>query len=190
MSEMPCTAWRRMSSAMRNDSKNPAFCATASSFSLGITMVVSMLSISSASPRSACDRRRRLQKQTVGHHRHVKAPISLASEAIIAPRRYQCRRPTCRDKHHVSPSRASIILSASSKAARRPISGLRPRPSHWSAWCQVVSSRRTRHLESLQVRVATTNSTPSTPAQSSGDSVAAAAAHSDHFDLGVVRGSS
>src|SRR5215467_9289543 len=33
MSEMPCTACRRMSSAMRNDSKKPALLATASSFS-------------------------------------------------------------------------------------------------------------------------------------------------------------
>jgi cell division protein FtsZ len=53
MSEMPCTAWRRMSSATRNDSKKPASLATASSFSLGMTMVVSTESISSWRPRSA-----------------------------------------------------------------------------------------------------------------------------------------
>src|SRR5277367_3764216 len=58
MSEMPCTPWRRMSSATRKDSKNPASCATANSFSLGMTIVVSTDSISSATPRSACCIRR------------------------------------------------------------------------------------------------------------------------------------
>ena len=48
MSEIPCTPWRRMSSATRKDSKKPASWATASSFSLGMTMVVSTDSINSA----------------------------------------------------------------------------------------------------------------------------------------------
>ncbi len=39
---------------MRKDSKKPASFATASSFSLGITIIVSTLSSSSCMPRSAC----------------------------------------------------------------------------------------------------------------------------------------
>ena len=130
MSEMPCTAWRRMSSATRKDSKNPASWATASSFSLGMTMVVSTESISSCRPRSACFMRR-LPSNANGlvTTATVSAPISLAREAIIGAAPVPVPPPSpVVTKTMSAPSRASMILSASSSAALRPTSGLAPAP--------------------------------------------------------------
>src|SRR5882724_7076756 len=168
MSEIPCTAWRRMSSAMRNDSKKPAFCATASSFSLGITIVVSMLSISSAKPRSACAMRRRPSNANgLVTTATVRAPISLASEAMIgaAPVPVPPPRPVVTNTMS-APSRASIILSASSRAPRRPISGLAPAPRPLVSLVPNWIFTGARDICSACKSVlATTNSTPSTPAQ-------------------------
>ena len=130
MSEIPCTPWRRISSATRNDSKKPASCATASSFSLGMTIVVSTESISSATPRSACCMRR-LPSNANGlvTTATVSAPISLASDAMIgaAPVPVPPPRPVV-TKTMSAPSSASMILSESSSAAFRPTSGFAPAP--------------------------------------------------------------
>ncbi len=167
MSEMPCTPWRRMSSATRNDSKKPAFCATASSFSLGIAIIVSTDSSSSCKPRSACVARR-LPSKANGFvtTATVRAPISLASEAMIgaAPVPVPPPRPAV-TKTMSAPSSASMILSASSSAALRPISGLAPAPrpfvSLTPSWiltgaCDICSACKSVF--------AVTNCTPSTPA--------------------------
>ena len=130
MSEMPCTPCRRMSSATRKDSKKPASCATASSFSLGMTMVVSTESISSEMPRSACCIRRLPSKANgLVTTATVRAPISLASEAMIgaAPVPVPPPRPAV-TKTMSEPSSASMILSESSSAALRPTSGFAPAP--------------------------------------------------------------
>src|SRR5215467_5162234 len=168
MSEIPCTAWRKMSSAMRNDSKKPALCATASNFSLGMAIIVSTLSTSSASPRSACPRRRRPSKANgLVTTATVSAPISLASEAMIgaAPVPVPPPRPAVTNTMS-APSRASMILSASSSAPRRPISGLAPAPrplvSLVPSWIFTGARDICNACKSV---LAATNSTPSTPAQ-------------------------
>src|SRR5207237_209608 len=83
MSEMPCTAWRRMSSAMRKASKKLVPRSTVSiNRSLGITMTVSTAPINSWSACSACIIRR-LPSKMKGFvtTATLSAPSSLASEA-------------------------------------------------------------------------------------------------------------
>ena len=130
MSEMPCTPWRSTSSATRKLSKKPASLATTSSFSLGITSMVSTASSSSGMPRSACCMRR-LPSKPKGRvtTATVSAPISLASDAITgaAPVPVPPPRPVV-TKTMSAPSSASIIFSESSSAARRPTSGFAPAP--------------------------------------------------------------
>ena len=115
---------------MRKDSKKPASLATASSFSLGMTIMVSTESSSSCMPRSACIMRR-LPSKAKGRvtTATVSAPISLASEAMTgaAPVPVPPPRPAV-TKTMSAPSRASMIFSESSSAARRPTSGLAPAP--------------------------------------------------------------
>ena len=135
MSEIPCTAWRRMSSAMRNDSKNPAFCATASNFSLGITIIVSTESINSLMPFSPCCILRLPSKaKGLVTTATVSAPISLASDAMIgaAPVPVPPPKPAV-TKIMSAPSSASISCRhlPAPPAARFP--GSPPRPAHWSA---------------------------------------------------------
>src|SRR5215472_671708 len=168
MSEIPCTAWRKMSSAMRNDSKNPALWATASNLSLGMVIMVSTLSTSSAIPRSACANRRRPSKANgLVTTATVRAPISLASEAMMgaAPVPVPPPRPAVTNTMS-APSRASMILSASSSAPRRPISGLAPAPKPLVSLVPNWIFTGARDICSACKSVlAATNSTPSTPAQ-------------------------
>src|SRR5579859_1582713 len=182
MSEMPCTACRRMSSAMRNDSKKPAFCATASSFSLGMTMSVSTESTSSPRPRSAC-RMRRLPSKANGlvTTATVSAPISLASDAMMgaAPVPVPPPRPVV-TKTMSAPSSASMTFSASSSAALRPTSGLAPAPrpcvsltpswiffgacESWSAcWSVLATTNSTPSMRALIMRLTALPPPPPTP---------------------------
>ena len=164
MSEMPCTAWRRMSSATRNDSKKPASLATASNFSFGMTTVVSTESISSCKPRSAWFWRRLPSKANgLVTTATVSAPISLASDAMIgaAPVPVPPPRPVVTNTMS-APSSASMILSASSSAALRPTSGLAPAPrplvSLTPSW---IFTGAFDSLSACRSVLATTNSTPS-----------------------------
>src|SRR5580704_2587508 len=166
MSEMPCTPCRRISSAMRNDSKKPAFSATPSNFSFGITMVVSTDSMSSAIPRSACCMRR-LPSNAKGlvTTATVSAPISLASEAMIGAAPVPVPPPSPAVTNTMSaPSRASIILSESSSAPLRPISGLAPAPSplvSFTPSCILMAARDIR--KACKSVLATMNSMCSIP---------------------------
>src|SRR5437667_30565 len=132
MSEMPCTAWRRMSSAMRNASKKLVPRSTVSiRRSLGITMTVSTAPINSWSACSDCIMRR-LPSNRKGFvtTATLSAPNSLASEATTgaAPLPVPPPRPGVM-KIMSEPSSASMIFSVSSSAALRPTSGLAPAPS-------------------------------------------------------------
>ena len=150
---------------MRKLSKNPASFATASSFSFGITITVSTDSSSSCSPRSACIMRR-LPSNANGRvtTATVSAPISLASEAITgaAPVPVPPPRPAVTNTMS-APSSASIILSESSSAARRPISGFAPAPSPLVSFTPSCSFTAAFELCSACTSVfAAINSTPST----------------------------
>src|SRR5260370_12566790 len=69
---------------MRKDSKKPASSATASSFSLGMTMVVSTDSMSLEMPRSACCMRRLPSNENcLGRPRPASAPISQHTQAQL-----------------------------------------------------------------------------------------------------------
>src|ERR1700752_2129666 len=132
MSEIPCTAWRKMSSAMRKASKKLVPGSTVSiNRSLGMTMTVSTALINSCSPFSACSMRR-LPSNANGlvTTATLSAPSSLASEATTgaAPLPVPPPRPAVM-KIMAEPSTASIIFSVSASAALRPTSGLAPAPS-------------------------------------------------------------
>ena len=131
MSEMPCTAWRRMSSAMRNASKKLVPRSTVSiKRSFGMTMTVSTAPIKSCRACSACSMRRLPSKANgLVTTATVNAPSSLASEATTgaAPEPVPPPRPDVM-KIMSEPSSASMILSVSSSAALRPTSGLAPAP--------------------------------------------------------------
>ena len=167
MSEMPCTPWRKMSSATRKLSKNPASCATASSFSLGITMTVSTDSISSLSPRSAWFMRRLPSKaKGLVTTATVRAPISLARLAMIgaAPVPVPPPRPVVTNTMS-APSRAPMMRSVSSSAAWRPTSGFAPAPSPFVSLTPSCSFFGARLIcKACRSVLAAMNSTPSTPA--------------------------
>ena len=87
-SEMPCTAWRSTSSAMRKASASGVPRSTKlSSRSLGMVISVSTAPRSSSTPRSATGMRRRPSKPNgLVTTATVSAPISAASEAMIGSR--------------------------------------------------------------------------------------------------------
>ena len=128
---IPCTAWRSTSSAVLNASVTEAVCATApNSLSFGMVITVSTDSCSSLRPCSACCRRRRPSKpKGFVTTATVNAPSSVASDATIGapPVPVPPPRPVV-TKTMSDPSRTSIILSVSSKAAWRPTSGSAPAP--------------------------------------------------------------
>src|SRR5882757_9262534 len=169
MSEMPCTAWRKMSSAMRNASKKLVPRSTVSiRRSLGITITVSTAPIKSCSACSACIMRR-LPSNANGFvtTATVSAPSSLASEATTgaAPEPVPPPRPDVM-KIMSEPSSASIILSVSSSAALRPTSGLAPAPRPFVSFAP--SCNFTGACESFSACksvFAVMNSTPSTLAR-------------------------
>lgn len=94
-SEIPRTAWKSTSSALRNAStKRISFPAIRSSFSFGMTMIVSTRLRSSFVPPSACRFRVSPSKEngrvTIAT---VSAPTSFATSATTGPARSPCRRP-------------------------------------------------------------------------------------------------
>ena len=78
-----------------------------------------------------------------------------------------------------------MILSVSSSAALRPISGLAPAPSPLVSFPPSCSfDGRLRELERLQIRVCGDElDALDLGADHAVDGVASAAAHADHFDL-------
>src|SRR5487761_221165 len=169
MSLMPCTAWRRISSAMRNASKKLVPCSTHSiSRSLGITMTVSTQPISSPSACSACCKRR-LPSNANGFvtTATVRAPSSLARFATTGAAPLPVPPPNPAVTNTMSaPSSASRILSVSSSAALRPISGFAPAPSPLVSFVPSWSlSGACDILSACKSVLAATNSTPSTLAR-------------------------
>ena len=128
-------------------------------------MTVSTDSSSSCRPRSACIMRR-LPSKANGRvtTATVRAPISLASEAITgaAPVPVPPPRPAV-TKTMSAPSSASMILSESSSAARRPTSGFAPAPRPLVSLTPSWSFTAAFELWSACTSVfAAMNSTPST----------------------------
>src|SRR5581483_741256 len=166
---MPCTAWRRMSSAIRNASKKLVPRSTVSiSRSLGMTMTVSTEPMSSWSACSACIMRR-LPSNANGFvtTATVRAPSSLASDATTgaAPEPVPPPRPDVM-KIMSAPSRASMILSVSSSAAFRPTSGFAPAPSPFVSLAPSCSfTGACESLSAWRSVFAAMNSTPSTLAR-------------------------
>src|SRR5215472_10737171 len=169
MSEMPCTAWRRMSSAMRNASKKLVPRSTVSiKRSFGMTMTVSTAPINSCSACSACIMRR-LPSNAKGlvTTATLKAPSSLASEATTgaAPLPVPPPRPAVM-KIMSAPSSPSMIFSVSSSAALRPTSGLAPAPSPLVSFAPSCSlTGACDSLRACKSVFAVMNSTPSSLAR-------------------------
>src|SRR5580704_10720419 len=169
MSEIPCTACRKISSAMRNASKKLVPRSTVSiKRSLGITMTVSTTPIRSCSACSACIMRC-LPSNANGlvTTATLSAPSSLASEATTgaAPLPVPPPRPEVM-KIMSAPSSASIIFSVSSSAALRPVSGFAPAPNplvSFAPSCNLVGACESR--SACKSVLAVMNSTPSTLAR-------------------------
>src|SRR5580700_8710438 len=166
ISLMPCTAWRRISSAMRNASKKLVPCSTHSiRRSLGITMTVSTLPISSARACSACSMRRFPSKaKGLVTTATVSAPSSLARFATTgaAPLPVPPPNPAV-TKTMSAPSSASRIFSVSSSAALRPTSGFAPAPRpfvNFAPSCNFTGAWES--FSACKSVFAAMNSTPST----------------------------
>ena len=169
MSLMPCTAWRRMSSAMRKASKKLVPRSTVSiRRSLGMTMTVSTQPTNSESACSACIMRRLPSKaKGLVTTATVSAPSSLASEATTGaePLPVPPPRPAVM-KTMSEPSSASMIFSVSSSAALRPTSGLAPAPSPLVSLAPICSfTGACDSLSACRSVLAAMNSTPSTLAR-------------------------
>ena len=130
-SEMPCTAWRSTSSAIRKASVSGVPRSTKESKrSFGMVIRVSTEPRSSSMPRSAsCMRRRPSKPKGLVTTATVSAPISAANEAMIgaAPVPVPPPRPAVMNTMS-EPSSSSRMCSVSSSAALRPISGSPPTP--------------------------------------------------------------
>src|SRR5579884_2779583 len=143
---------------MRKDSKKPASFATASSFSLGMTIIVSTDSSSSSMPRSACIMRR-LPSKPKGRvtTATVSAPSSRARPAMTGAAPVPVPPPSPAVMNTISaPVRAARSSASLAWAARSPWSGSppapRPRPPRppmqmrssacdWaSAWASVLTT--------------------------------------------------
>src|SRR5215472_17728335 len=166
---MPCTAWRKMSSAMRNASKKLVPCSTHSiNRSLGITMTVSTQPISSLSACSAWFMRR-LPSKANGFvtTATVSAPSSLARFATTGAEPLPVPPPRPEVTNTISaPSRASRILSVSSSAALRPTSGFAPAPRPLVNFAPSWSlTGACESLSACASVLAAMNSTPSTLAR-------------------------
>src|SRR5487761_178815 len=169
MSLMPCTAWRRMSSAIRNASKKLVPCSTHSiSRSLGITLTVSTQPINSPKACSACCKWR-LPSNANGFvtTATVSAPSSLARFATTGAAPLPVPPPNPEVTNTMSaPSSASRILSVSSSAALRPISGFAPAPKPLVSFvpsCNLVGACDI--FSACKSVLAAMNSTPSTLAR-------------------------
>src|SRR5712692_2011846 len=169
MSLMPCTAWRRMSSAMRKASKKlvPRSMVPIRR-SLGMTITVSTQPTSSVSACSAWSMRRLPSKANgLVTTATESAPSSPASDATTgaAPLPVPPPRPAVM-KIMSAPSSASMIFSVSSSAALRPISGLAPAPSPLVSLAPSCSlSGAAESSSACRSVLAAMNSTPSTLAR-------------------------
>jgi hypothetical protein len=118
-------------------------------------------------PRSACIMRR-LPSNANGRvtTATVSAPISLASDAITGAAPVPVPPPSpAVTKTMSAPSSASMILSESSSAARRPTSGFAPAPSPLVSFTPSCSLIGAFDICSACTSVlAVMNSTPTTPA--------------------------
>ena len=190
MSEIPCTPCRRMSSAMRNDSKNPAFSATASSFSFGnhdrrvnglhqlgdallglrhppLAFKGKRLGDDGDSKRAHLTRQRRDDRS--------RARARAAAEAGG-------------HEHHVSALKRFDDFVRVLKRGLAPYFRIRARTQPVrELHAELQLHRRARHAQRLQVGVGDDE----LDALHSGinhavDRVPAATAHADHLDLGVV----
>src|SRR5580704_7236133 len=169
MSEIPCTACRKISSAMRNASKKLVPCSTHSiKRSFGITMTVSTLPMSSPSACSACSIRRLPSKANgLVTTATVSAPNSLAKFATTGAAPLPVPPPSpAVTKTMSAPSSASRIFSVSSSAALRPTSGLAPAPSPFVNLAPSCSfTGACESLSACKSVLAAMNSTPSTLAR-------------------------
>ena len=192
MSEIPCTPWRRMSSAMRNDSKKPASSATASNFSFGMTIVVSTDSISSEMPRSACCMRRLPSKEN-GLRDHGNG-----ERAHLAGQRRDDRSgagagasaESGGDEDHVGAfERLDDLVGIFERGLAADFRIRARAEAVRQLHAELQLHGRVRHAQRLQVGVGDDE----LDALHAGidhavDGVAAASAYADHFDLGVVAG--
>ncbi len=142
-SVMPCTPWRRMSSAIRNASLTEVWRSTTwSSFSFGTMIRVSTLARSLSIPSRACCMRR-LPSNSNGLviTPTVSAPISsLAISAITGAAPVPVPPPSpAVTKTMSAPFSASLMSSRLSAAAPPPISGLAPAPSPLVSWWPIES---------------------------------------------------
>ncbi len=131
MSLMPCTACRSTSSArLKASGSDEASPATEISRWLGMTMRVSTAALSSASPCSACLRRRLPSKRKgLVTTPTVRAPDCLATSATIGAPPVPVPPPMpAVTKTMSAPASASAMASRDSSAASRPRSGLAPAP--------------------------------------------------------------
>src|SRR3954466_15533349 len=171
-SEMPCTALSSTSSAfLKVSSSVVRSSATASSRWLGMVMSVSTAFFSSLMPCSAC-LRRRLPSKTKGlvTTPTVSAPTCRARSAITGAPPVPVPPPMpAVTKTMSAPSSASRILSRSSSAACRPISGLAPAPSPlvtcapswilvrarlcWRAWQSVLAAMKSTPVSPAMIIV-------------------------------------
>ena len=171
MSEMPCTAWRRMSSATRNDSKKPASCATASSFSLGMTMVVSTESISSCNAAlglvlaALAFEGERLGDDRDGERAHLAGQRGDDRSGAGAG----AAAETGGDEHHVGAFERFDDLVGVFQGGLASDFGIRARAQAVGELdAELDLHRRVRQRSACRSVLATTNSTPSMPARSCG----------------------
>ncbi len=128
---MPCTPWRRTSSAILNASTiEVERSRTSSSRSLGITITVSQAARSSSTPRSAADRRRVPSKRKgVVTMPTVSAPSSRATRATTGAAPVPVPPPSpAVTKTMSDPRRAVLSWSSAFSADWRPTAGSAPEP--------------------------------------------------------------
>ena len=168
-SVIPCTPWRRMSSAMRKASWTEVRrSTTSSSFWFGTMISVSTLARSLSIPSSACCMRR-LPSNSNGlvTTPTVSAPISsLAISAITGAAPVPVPPPSpAVTKTMSAPFSASLMSSRDSAAAPAPTSGLAPAPRPWVRLCPAASLMSASHDCSAWTSVLMAmNSTPLSPA--------------------------
>ncbi len=143
-SEIPCTPWRRTSSATLNASRIDAvWSTTCNSLSLGMTIRVSTDSCNLSMPSRATAIRRRPSKENgFVTTPTVNAPTSLAAWATIGAPPVPVPPPMPAVTNTMSaPLRCSKMSSLDSSAAFCPTSGLAPAPSPlvrvWPIWILV-----------------------------------------------------
>src|SRR3954453_6080206 len=167
-SEMPCTPWRRTSSATRNASTiDVPLSRIDSSRLLGTTISVSTSSASALTPSSAWSRRREPSKPNgLVVTPTVSAPSSREIRATTGAAPVPVPPPEPAVMNTMSePLSSALILSCSSIADWRPSSGLEPEPSprvNSEPMCTVMSA--VDCCSDCRSVLMAMNSTPSTSA--------------------------